>query len=581
MAWTVRTERKSSENYDADPRVRAIDELQRLSRDIRDDFLGDDWAENARKFYHAEGVIGKVPSFRPQVQIPQLQVLSISEATELSDLSPKVFIYDKSNGNVDNDRSKSFQEEWKSLWITHHTLFSSLWAQLTGIGFLQFGYDPFLDSGFGKLWCRHVPPDALDWDYNASCRHDATYVIKEDRMYPDQIAYYWPETGARIRAEAASPGLSARNSPATVGTLPPKLRFPDGPMRQYDAPVEGESVEADGRLKVRYLFIDDRTVEMVKEEAGGDSAKIISIAQETGKRGERVRRLKYPNKRLIVCVSGRTNRCVADGDNPTPNNQYPFIPIYGLPPLKGFYPPPPTRYTRDLQALAERILTQVFENVVRTNNAVWFVDKHSGIDLNEFRGLPAEVVEYDGQTGKPPTAEFPNAIQDSVIKLIDWMLNTQKDLQGFNESRQGNPSQGNVSADLYEASIFQSKALTRCRARLLAHSMYEAASLVYDMMALFYRNERAYASTEGGFNTVTWKPYMGEAAKNSRLHIDPASLLPISQAAMRQIAPTLAETGKIDTETLLESLGVPDAHGIAQRATRELSLAALQKMKRR
>src|SRR5271167_2613073 len=98
MAWSVRTERKSSENYDQDPRVRAIDELQRLSRDIRDDFLGDDWAENARKFYHAEGVIGKVPSFRPQVQIPQLQVLSISEATELSDLSPKVYIYDKTDG---------------------------------------------------------------------------------------------------------------------------------------------------------------------------------------------------------------------------------------------------------------------------------------------------------------------------------------------------------------------------------------------------------------------------------------------------------------------------------------------------
>jgi hypothetical protein len=69
--------------------------------------------------------------------------------------------------------------------------------------------------------------------------------------------------------------------------------------------------------------------------------------------------------------------------------------------------------------------------------------------------------------------------------------------------------------------------------------------------------------------------------RNNRLHIDPASLLPISQAAMRQLAPMLAEQGKIDTETLLESLGIPDAAGIAQRATRELSLAALQKMKRR
>jgi hypothetical protein len=48
---------------------------------------------------------------------------------------------------------------------------------------------------------------------------------------------------------------------------------------------------------------------------------------------------------------------------------------------------------------------------------------------------------------------------------------------------------------------------------------------------------------------------------------------------MRQMAPMLKETQSIDTETLLDALGVPDAHGIAERATRELSLQALQKIR--
>src|SRR2546421_8578190 len=137
MALVIRTERKSSPNYNEDPRARAIDELQRISRATRDDMLGEDFAEAARKFYHVEGVVGKVPSFRPQVQIPQLQVLSLTEATELTDISPKVYIYDKSDGKVDQARSRSFQEEWRSIWVNHHLMFASLWAQFTGIGWLK------------------------------------------------------------------------------------------------------------------------------------------------------------------------------------------------------------------------------------------------------------------------------------------------------------------------------------------------------------------------------------------------------------------------------------------------------------
>jgi hypothetical protein len=581
MPLTIRTERKSSPNYNLDPRVRCIDELQRISRDARNDYLGDDWAENARKFYSIEGVVGKVPSFRPQVQIPQLQVLSITEATEVTDISPKVFVYSKTDGSVDTDRSKSLQEEWKSLWVNHHLMFASLWAQFCGIGFLQFGYDPFLDNGFGEIWCRNVAPDQLDIDSAAQCRGDATYMIKEDRYYPDQIAYYWPETGVGIQPEAINPGLGGRQSPATVGTLPPKLRFPDGPMRQFDGPVESEGVEADGRLRTRYLFIDDRTVELTREEAGGDSAAIVDKAGRTDNRGQLTRRLRFPDKRLIVCVSGRTSRCVADGSNPTPGGVFPFIPIYGLPPLSGFYPPPPTRYSRDLQALCERTLTQVFENLVRLNNGIWFMDKNAGIDAQAFQGLPAEIVEYDGSVGKPPTFVTPPVIQDSVMKLVQWMLSTQKELQGFNQSREGTPGAGNLSAELYEASIFQSKALTRCRARLLAHSVSEAANLVFDMMSTYYQKDRAYATSEGGFSMVTWKPYYGFASRTHKLHIDPTSLLPISQAAMRQMAPLLKQAGAIDTESLLEALGVPDAANIAARTNREMALQALQKAKRR
>lgn len=580
MPLVIRTERKSSPNANDDPRLRCMDELQRLSRDSRADFLGDEFAEAAKKFYAVEGIVGKVPSFRPQVNIPQLQVLSIQEATELTDLSPKVYIYNRDDGSVDQERSRCFQEEWKYLWVNHHLLYANLWAMLAGIGWLQVGYDPFMDKGLGSIWVRHVQPDAIDVDMGGTCMDDITYLIKEDRLYPDKVAYYWPETGAGISTEAINPGIGARQSPASAGTLPPKLKFPEGPMRQFDGPVESEGVESDGRLRVRYLWIDDRTVEVVREAAGGDSADLVAKAQQTDNRGFTTRRLRYPNKRIIIGASGRTSRIVADGDNPTAGGRYPFFPIYGLPPISGFYPPPPTRYSRDLQALCERTLTQIFENVVRLNNGIWFIDSNSKIDLNSFQGLPAEVVEYDGMAGKPPQFETPNAIQESVMKLIEWMMNKQKELQGFNPSREGTPGAGNLSAELYEASIFQSKVLTRCRARLLAHSVSQIASLIFDMMATYYKQSKIYPTTEGQFSINTWKTGDGFAARKMSLHIDPISLMPISQAAMRQMAPMLKETGSIDTQTLLEALGVPDAAGIAARTSRELALQALQKARR-
>ena len=580
MPLTIRTERKSSPNYNEDPRARLIDELQRISRNMRDDELGDDVSEQTRKFYNAEGVIGKVPSFRPNVQVPQLQTIVIQEATELTDINPKVYIFNKKDGSVDEERSTSLQEEWRSLWVNNHILISSIWAQLAGMGYITFCYDPSAEGGFGKICCEHLGIGDLDWDPGAHSRHDATYVIRETRYYPDQVTHYWPETGAGMEAEAINPGLGARQSPASVGTLPPKIRFPEGPMRQFDGPVEGEGVEADGRLRVRFLFIDDRTIEVVREEAGSDAASLVESISKKDKSSSFRKTLRYPNKRVIVCASGRTSRCVADGDNPTPGGVYPYIPIYGFPPLTGFYPPPPARYTRDLQTLSERILTQIFENVVRLNNGVWLIPKGCDIDLQAFGGLPGEVVEYNQQGGKPEAIK-PDPINESVLKLVQWLLATQKELQGITPAREGQTSAGNVSAELYEASIFQSKTLQRCRARLLAQSVSEAASLLYDMMCNHYVTQRAYPSDEGGFSIKTWKPIYGMAARDYRVHIDPTSLLPISQAALRQMAPMLKQEQVIDNETLLEALGVPDAKNIAARADREMAMRVLQNAKRR
>src|ERR1700676_2728184 len=142
MALTIMTERKSTPNYNLDPRVKALDELHRMSLDHRDKFLGNNWFSETKDFYNLTGSGQRAPTFRPKVIIPQLQVMSISEATELSDASPKVYIYDRLTGKVDDERGRVFDEQWKHSCINYYLLYGLLWAQISSVGWMQIGYDP-------------------------------------------------------------------------------------------------------------------------------------------------------------------------------------------------------------------------------------------------------------------------------------------------------------------------------------------------------------------------------------------------------------------------------------------------------
>ena len=279
---------------------------------------------------------------------------------------------------------------------------------------------------------------------------------RENRYYPDQIRNYWPETGQDIESEPYVPG--SYHSPEGFG-----FKLPEGPMSVTSGPVGGEIRHGDARSRVRSIFLTDNTIEVTNDQAGGDSARIVEGG--FGKPKNSVRRMpRYPNKRMVVEAGGRV---VADGDNPTPKARFPFIPIYALPPLTDFYPPPPARFSKDLQELAGRMLSQTYENAVRLNNGIWFIPEETGISTEAFGGLPGEVTTIKPNS-RPPMQLWPQQMPQHMVQLPQYLLALQKELQGYSQSREGQPGQGNISPELFEASIYQSRTLTRCRERLLA-----------------------------------------------------------------------------------------------------------------
>src|SRR5262249_37220933 len=156
----------------------------------------------------------------------------------------------------------------------------------------------------------------------------------------------------------------------------------------------------------------------------------------------------------------------------------------------------------------------LYENLVRMNNAVTYIPDNCGIDPQAFGGLPGEVHVINAQS-QPPTTVWPTAnFPVQAIQMPELLLNKQKELQVFTPPRMAEPGAGNLSPELYNASIYQSKPLTRLRGRLMAESVYRLTNLTFYMMAKFYKQNPQWPdfpqSSQDQFQMTSWSDISGE-----------------------------------------------------------------------
>jgi hypothetical protein len=282
---------------------------------------------------------------------------------------------------------------------------------------------------------------------------------------------------------------------------------------------------------------------------------------------------KWPNGRMIVDCDGQV---LFDGDNPIPRGRFGLVRICGLPPLNCFFAPPPIRTSRNLQETAQRMFIQAYENAVRLNNGVWFIDEATGITAEDFGGIPAEV-RVVATNARYPELKLPRPFPPQFIEYPKFLLALQKELQGFTDARQGRQQQGNVSADLYSEAVFHSQSLTRLRAKLMAESVYKAAEQVFYLMAAYY-HDMHFGDFSADFEIIPWDRV--ESADEWRLFLDPGSIRPMSAMALNKLAIALKDKHMIDDKTALEWMGVPAAEEIAGKLDSERSLEALSRLKK-
>lgn len=559
--------RKLSKQEEADQVViRQIDELQRVSEEERDRHLGPQWLKEMRDFYELTGYTTVVsPSFRPRIVIPELQSQMLAEATDISESSPKVFILDK-EGKRDKIREKSYQEHWRQQQYGFQILLGELWSLFGGTAFWQVGVDPLARRGKGEVWMYARGADVTFPDPGVIDRVHWVYVVLEDKLYVDEICRLWPEVAPRIRR--GTRGYISTNIGENAGT---GLTLPEGPMRYGSGHVEQRRIVGDGRLVVRQVFIDDySTEELSKQERAmvKDTLGPLGVAP--------ARKLKYPKGRWIVDCPEAGVVC-ADGDSWVPLKLKPVVPIQSMPQMGSFWVPPPVRYTKNLQGIAERMLTGVFENAVRVNNAMVAIDERTGIDPNNFGGIPAEVIVINAGS-PPPTYTWPQPMPQHFVTLPELLLSKQRAIQGFSGMRQGEPQPGNIAQGLFDASVFQSQVLTRMRAKLMAPSVQALAELVFYTMCRYYKQERSFPGFGGDLEMVPWKKPADP--EDYDVYLDPGSIKPTSSSALRALVIGLMDKGKLPLKYALEQLELPGAEEIAEEQRKEMELSAILKLKR-
>ncbi len=549
---------------------RQMDTLQRLAKLEQSQRWGDNWNSEMLDFFNLQYYpVAAAPSYRPKVILPELQYLLMSEATELTNDSPKTYI--SVNGKRDEQREKAFAAMWKQGRFNNRIFDAVLWSQFCNPGCLQLGFNPNTRNGKGSVWLRARDVDSFFPDPNARNDSDWSYVVAEDWFYVDEVKRIWGEKAKGIRVAA---GYEDYEEDQTTGSgFDLSLELPPGPLR-VDSPEGFEHLSNGPRVRVRYLWIKDYAREVVREIAGEKTAQGLELVVNP------ILKWRYPSGRFIAECQGFI---LADGPNFVPRlpdddfATFPFVGVWSLPHPKHYFGAPPVRYGKGPQDIAERLYTQLIENVIRTNNGVTYIPEDSGIDVDAFGGLPGEVQVYRGD--KPPVTQWPNPLPQHMTQIPEMLLQKVAKYIGWTAERQGQMGGGNISPELFDASVFQSQSILRMKARLLSETYHRVTQIAFYMMCHFKRFQDLIRPARGDKHSeAVWHPLPPDADVD--MELDESSVDTLSSAMMKQLVVALSKTGQIPNKLMLETLGVPNAEQVADEATRQMELAALAKLRR-
>jgi hypothetical protein len=487
-------------------------------------------------------------------------MMVVQEAGDITDNQPIIYLSQDSQRR--QEREKALQAQWQAGHFNLQLLHAEIWALMAGTGFIQCSYRPELYSGRGGIKLTAWSPENVLVDPWCSNHHDWEYLILRVRMTYDEIRRRFTRFGWKLRpTEGVTPHISNQmGHGSSQGGMFDTMQLPPGPLRTVKVPGAGQAAPQ-GNPVVDFVFLHDDS--RVKVEPVGKDEKTFFPAPITVP--------KYPRGRLQVWGE---QFLLYDG--PNPYRKFPLVPLHAMPPITGFWAPPPIRYVLPFQQLAETMTSQTVENAIRLNNGIMVIQKSTGLTRDKVRGLPGEILEVDNVQGQGVYFLTPPPFPDQMVNLPDKFIMRMRELFGFSPERAGKVAQGNISSSLMDAAIEQSEKLMKLRARYYAEAVQDVAELVFGTM-LDYLGDTALPMVEpNSFITtnVPWAGALPDELEGWDVLVDPNSVMPVAQQARKKMALLLRNLASIDQDTLLKWLDAPERDDIVRKTREEQALMA-------
>lgn len=514
----------------------------------------DEWLD----LYYGNHWPSSIPSFRPPVVVNELRTLVLSEASDLTESQPRVYITkDPRKGQRDEQLERAFLAVWARQRVDIKLMQACVWALICGTGFIEIGWDPDAHHGFGDVVVKSRDPRTVLPDPDAIDDETWLYRMIEEVLDIHEIRRMYPLEGMRVRPDdkwSVKDGgaVEGINNPAYVGPLTPNDTYTSNLFPGYKK----------ARARVIDCILKDDSVETMMVADDPDPLTGEERFKETI-------RAKYPHGRRIVGANG-----VILYDGPNQYQDFGLVRVVLEPTGDRFWGVGFIQQTAELQLAADKLASNVVENAVRLNNGIIVSTTNTGLDWETFAGIPAQIVQIN--PGSEFKIQYPPPMPPDMIEAPWRMLDMQRRLLGFQDARSGAPSKGNVSAELTETEISQAQSVTRLRSRMLRDVVQRMAEMIFARMAFGYSQPRAIPAIAGEeFKPLIWEP-LAEPDLYA-VYVDPASFTIMSKTMLRRMSLLLRKLNVLDRKAVLEAIGWPDADAVAKRMDQAETMAAMVK----
>jgi len=550
---------------------RWLEDLATESDRVRRQDAGFDMFEKWMDLYRGRHWPGSMPSFRPPIVVNELRSLILSEASDLSDANLRLYVMkDPKNGGRDEDAERAVRALWVREQVDLKLVEAMMWALILGTGYLRIGWDPDGHQGMGDVTVRSEDPRHVLPDPDATDDRNMRFVLFETVLDIQEIRRLFPRTGMRVKPEDAW-SVQDRNS---ASASPQGVSWPSymGPLHNDQSLLgRGALGYKKARARVLDLYVEDPTTETVFA-AKTDISGLPMKDTDGNVIYEESYRPKYPKGRRIVGANGVI---LFDDPNPNPGGDKGVLRVILEPSLDSFWGQGFVQQTGELQMAADKLMSAVVENAIRLNNGIVVATTNTGLDLESFSGIPGQLVQIN--PGSTFEIKYPTPMPPDMISAPGRMLDMQRRVLGFPDSRGGTGAPGNRSAEMTETEISQAQGATRLRGRMMYYTVQRLCEMIFARMASNYMTERTIPAVEGeNFKPVIWKPL--DRPERYSIYVDPACFQIMSRTMLKRLGLALYRLRAIDRASLLEAIGWPEWEDTAKRLDQSEQMAAYMKM---